>query len=143
MNNVFLHSHITNYEVQLERNHKWNIFSANSTMAIQTWQLSFGNQSFFIHLIDTALSVDRLITIWLSTYPCKWKVHEYPAVMADVNRVWQGDLKHIIYKFFISYYKLFSLYWYELPELSWFLPLLFRSVFTIKEFIAFRPCQFW
>lgn len=72
-------------------------------------QLSFGNQSFLIHLVDTELSVDRLITTWLSTYSSKWKVHEYLAVMADVNRVWQRDLKHIMKEFYISYYKLFTL----------------------------------
>ena len=51
LNNVFLHSHITSCEVQLEKNHKWWFNPANSTTEIQTWQLSFGKQRFF-HPLD-------------------------------------------------------------------------------------------
>lgn len=117
LKNVFLHSRITSYEVQLEENHKWDILPANSTMESQTQQLSLGRRGSFFLLTVTALSVDRLITSWLSTYSSKWKFHEYLVVVADVNRGWQRDLRHIMYKFLISSYKLFLLYWCELQEL--------------------------
>lgn len=89
------------------------ITNETSSLLIQPWQfkhaIEFWKPEFFIHLMDTALSVDRLITTWLSTCSSKWKVWEYLAVMANVNRVGQRDLKHIMYKFFISYYNLFTL----------------------------------
>lgn len=96
-------------------------------LLIQPWEFKHGNwvlksKGYFIHLTDTALSVDRLITTQLSTYSSKWKFHEYLAVVADVSRGWQRVLKHIMYKFLISCYKLFSLYWYELQKFSCFYP---------------------
>ena len=96
-------------------------------LLIPPWKFKHGNwvlksRGCFIHLTDTALSVDRLITTQLSTYSSKWKFHEYLAVVAYVSRGWQRDLKHIMYKFLISDYKLFSFYWYELKKFSCFYP---------------------
>ena len=85
------------------------------------WRV-FKRRGYFIHLTDTALSIDRLIITQLSTYSSKWKFHEYLAVMADVSRGWQRDLKHIMCKFLISYYKLLSLYWHKLQKFSCFHP---------------------
>lgn len=109
------------------------ITNDDSTLLIRPRKFKHGNwvlesRGSFIHLTDTALSVDRLITTWLSTYSSKWKFPECPAVVADVNRVWQRHLTHIMYRFPISHYKLFSLYWYELQNCHGFFPLLFRSI---------------
>lgn len=137
LNNAFLPCSIKHYEVQLEKNHKWNTLPTNSTMESKHCNWVLETRGSFIYLTHRVLSVDRLITTWLSTYSSKWKFHEYLATMADVKRVCR-DSKPIMYKFLISYYKLFSLCWYELLELLCFSLLLFGSLF-----IAFSHCQLW